>query len=249
MPSNIELIHSLGNAVETIEGRLGPMENTMTQVLAALERLTKSVEDMDIKVQNLQTPPPPRHDKQHIHPNLPPLLATPTSQPTIDDPPATPDARAHGSHNHGLPEYPQSSNNPTKPMRTPRLEVPIFNGDGVEGWLFQLERFFDLHETPPEQMLAVAPLYMTGEALRWYQWKHITGQIHTWVQLARDIKRRFGPTDYWDAEVALNKLLQTASVSAYITSFETMSTRTPGLTANNLLCRFLAGLKEDYTEN
>ncbi|CAM8951158.1 unnamed protein product [Rhodiola kirilowii] len=46
MPTNTELIASHGTAIENIEGRLGPIEETLATVVASLERLTKSMEDM-----------------------------------------------------------------------------------------------------------------------------------------------------------------------------------------------------------
>ncbi|CAM8934378.1 unnamed protein product [Rhodiola kirilowii] len=234
MPTNTELIASHGTAIENIEGRLGPIEGTLNAVVTSPERLTKSMEDMQQAFKEHQNPPVPRPDKQPIH-NNPPLLPTPTHNQqfvisTHDPQPLTPPTTSEINH---------------RPPRAPRLEIPIFDGTAVEGWLFQLERFFDIHETPPEQMLYVAPLYMIGEALKWFQWKTLTGQVTSWIQLTRDLRRRFAPGDYYDAEVEINKLLQTASVATYVSAFESLSTSTPAMSSHNLLKRFLAGLKEE----
>ncbi|CAM8884641.1 unnamed protein product [Rhodiola kirilowii] len=62
---------------------------------------------------------------------------------------------------------------------------------------------------------------------------------------ARDLRNRFGPAAFYNAEVSLNELRQETSEATYITEFEALSVRTPGFTADNLLNRFLAGLKDE----
>lgn len=170
---------------------------------------------------------------------LPSLTTSTTLKPyQINNPYVEPEAS-----NHTHTSHPQNNNPNT--TKIPRLEVPQFDGKGVEGWLFQIERYFELHSTPREQKLVLATFHLTGEALDWYQWMYKTGQVSTWETLARDIKYHFGPSEFWNAEVALNKLQQTTTVNNYITQFVQLSMRTPGLTATNLLNRFLAGLRED----
>ncbi|CAM8984443.1 unnamed protein product [Rhodiola kirilowii] len=72
MPTNTEMINSLSQAVETLEGRVGPMETNLTQVLSVVERIAKTMEDLQMTVNELQHPPEPRPDKQPIHLNPPP---------------------------------------------------------------------------------------------------------------------------------------------------------------------------------
>ncbi|CAM8987771.1 unnamed protein product [Rhodiola kirilowii] len=204
----------------------------MHQVMAAFERLTKTVEDN----KPAHDPTGHRHGKQPMLANLePPLLDTPPAtvgHSTISDPSGEPPLH--------------TTNEPTpKQLRTPRMEVPIFHGEGVVGWLFQINRYFKLNNTPHDEMLEAVPLFLAGDALLWFQWKATTCQISTWERLAQDLKRRFGPSDYYDAEVAINQLVQTTSVHAYITEFVKPSASAPRLLGHNLLKRFIAGLKPD----
>ncbi|CAM8903298.1 unnamed protein product [Rhodiola kirilowii] len=196
MPTNTELITNLEHAVETIEGRLGPMEANMSHVLSAIERIAKTIE----------------------------RIATPTSKPTVDNSSPHPITSGQVFHHHTT-----SSDNHAIIPRPPRLDFPTFGGNNVKGWLFQLESFFDLHETPPDHMLSVAPLFMTGEALKLFQWKHTSGQVSSWTQLTRNLRRHFGHSTYYYAGVAINKLIQPTSVASYIATFESMSTKMPGL--------------------
>ncbi|KAL9670928.1 hypothetical protein QQ045_008491 [Rhodiola kirilowii] len=74
---------------------------------------------------------------------------------------------------------------------------------------------------------------------------HTTHQISSWEAMAKDLRSRFGPSMFWRAEVAINKLRQESSVATYIAEFEDLSVRTPGLSTENLLYRFMAGLKDE----
>ncbi|CAM8886860.1 unnamed protein product [Rhodiola kirilowii] len=129
--------------------------------------------------------------------------------------------------------------------RALRVDVPTFTGEAAEGWLFQMERYFTHHHVLPEQKMSFVPFYLDGEALQWYQWLTITHQIKDWDSFSTAVLRRFGPSMYYSASVLLNKLHQKTSVAAYIAEFESLSARAPEFTADLLLSRFLAGLKEE----
>ncbi|CAM8998680.1 unnamed protein product [Rhodiola kirilowii] len=214
-----------------MDTRLTKMEEQQTadmqQMCTAIERLSKVVED------NQRTT-----GKQPLFPNTAPSILGSPSQVISGDS----NTSQHPADDPTQPKY--GDNNP-RPFRTPRIDVPIFTGEGVVGWLFQLNRYFTINNVSPDQMLDSAPLFVAGDALLWFQWKATTAQISSWDQLAMAIKRRFGPSDYYDAEVAINQLVQTASVHAYITEFERLSASAPRLLGHNLLSRFVAGLKED----
>ncbi|CAM8905618.1 unnamed protein product [Rhodiola kirilowii] len=158
-------------------------------------------------------------------------------QPLLPTPP-TPPASPNPSPTQSL-DYHHSG------ARTPRLEIPLFTGENVTGWIFQIERFFQHHFTPRDQRLLIATFYMSGPALLWYQWMHNTKQISDWESFRRDLELRFGPSSFINHEAALYKLRQHSSLSTYVAEFESMSTCTPGLTTSNLLNCFMSGLRED----
>lgn len=167
-----------------------------------------------------------RPDKQPMQPTdstQSPLLATPPNRSMMQ--PATEPQLMSGRHI--------------------RVEVPLFQGEDIEGWLFQMEKFFDFHRIPFEQRMSYTPFYLTGIALTWFQRMYSTLQVHDWTHFVHEILTRFGPSLYWNPEVALNRLRQTTSIANYIEEFETLSARTPGLTPDNLLNRYIAGLKDD----
>ncbi|CAM8999668.1 unnamed protein product [Rhodiola kirilowii] len=239
MPTHAEAVASLNSGMEDVNNRLTTMEEKhsaeMTHVITTMERLTKAVEALQLTA---QTKPDHHAGKQPIFQNPPP--------PLLDSPPAATYGHSGVFNDPSSEHHAYTSGDMTqRPLRTPRMEVPIFNGDGVVGWLFQINRYFSIHNCNPDHMLESAPLFLAGDALLWFQWKSTTRQISTWEQLARDLKRRFGPSEYYDAELAINQLVQTSSAQAYITDFEKLSASAPRLVGHNLLTRFMAGLKSD----
>lgn len=138
-----------------------------------------------------------------------------------------------------LPTYPSNQ------IKLPKLEIPHFNGDNVADWLFQVDRFFTYHATPTDHKLQLASFYMTGPALQWFRWMYQAHQLCSWDQFVRDLELRFGPSTYQNPEVALYKLRQRSSVTAYLSDFELLSNRSSGLSHENLLNCFLSGLRDD----
>ncbi|PNX96883.1 retrotransposon protein, partial [Trifolium pratense] len=75
-----------------------------------------------------------------------------TTLTTIPQPPPTP-----------TPTPPPTNNLPHLPRM--KLDVPKFDGSDAMGWIFKISQFFDYHQTPEEERLTVASLYMEGQAL------------------------------------------------------------------------------------
>ncbi|KAL9679107.1 hypothetical protein QQ045_016962 [Rhodiola kirilowii] len=118
----------------------------------------------------------------------------------------------------------QPDNNHSGAPKPLRIEVPICTGDAVDGWIFQMERYFEHNRVPYDQRMMIATFHMAGEALKWYQWLYTTHQVSTWFSFAQDVKLRFGPSEYCKPEVMLNLLHQTGTVATYISKFESLST-------------------------
>ncbi|KAL9681281.1 hypothetical protein QQ045_013063 [Rhodiola kirilowii] len=93
--------------------------------------------------------------------------------------------------------------------------------------------------------MTIATFYIGGEALEWYQWLYTTHQLTNWFCFTKDLLNRFGSSMYESPGVTINKLVQTTSVAAYIAYFECLSARTPKLSPENLLDRFIGGLKDE----
>ena len=52
----------------------------------------------------------------------------------------------------------------------PKIDMRKFDGKEPITWIFQMEQFFDLHQVPNLQKVAIASLYLGIEQFVWYQW-------------------------------------------------------------------------------
>ncbi|KAF7839766.1 putative mitochondrial protein [Senna tora] len=50
-----------------------------------------------------------------------------------------------------------------------KLELPIFDGEEAVGWLFKVERYFNINRMREEEKLEVVTVCMDGKALNWLQ--------------------------------------------------------------------------------
>ncbi|KAH7661405.1 Acid proteases protein [Dioscorea alata] len=117
----------------------------------------------------------------------------------------------------------QSSISPCPP-RPPKIKIPLFSGEHVLSWLFQINHFFHFHQTPKDQRISIVAFYLTGQALQWFHWLHSTSQLSHWDDFVRKLELRFGPSSLINHDAALFKLRQSST---------------------KLLNCFLSGLRDD----
>ncbi|CAM8985355.1 unnamed protein product [Rhodiola kirilowii] len=206
--------------------------STFERVLGMLDQLSSTVKDLQLAARHAEKQPMQA-------PALPPTSSLNLAQTVFGT--------------YGSPQRSSTSTNPplaiegtsTGHQRLPRIDIPTFTGEDVDGWLFQLNRFFTNYVVPHDQKLMIATFHTSGEALKWVQWLHATQQQLDWDSFEERVAARFGPPAYYSAKAMINKLFQTGTVATFIDEFETLSTRTPGLSSDNLRHRFIAGLKEE----
>ncbi|EXB66634.1 hypothetical protein L484_024931 [Morus notabilis] len=72
-----------------------------------------------------------------------------------------------------------------------RLEMPLFEGDNPEGWLFRVERYFSVNRLTEEDKLSAAAICFKGDALAWFQWEDGRNPVRSWLELKRKLLDRF----------------------------------------------------------
>ncbi|CAM8923644.1 unnamed protein product [Rhodiola kirilowii] len=237
LSAQADAITALTTGLTDLNIRTQGMESLLQQQMEELARNSANVdrvlqlyESLDGTVHAIQRGPRP--DKRPMgSSDSSPLLPTPLTT-TVGD---------SGNHPANSTPVIQRTDQPD----VPRIDHPNYIRREHMDMTYQLERYFEHHSVPPGQHMMVATFHIAGEALKWFQWMHATHQIIDWPSFARDLLSRFGPSAYTHPEVAINQLIQTGPLVDYIREFETLSTRTPGLSAANLLHRFIAGLRPD----
>ena len=63
----------------------------------------------------------------------------------------------------------QSMNNQYWP-RGVRAELPMFDGQGVEEWVFRVHEYFEVYEVPIELQIRMLSFHLSGSAYTWYHW-------------------------------------------------------------------------------
>lgn len=72
-----------------------------------------------------------------------------------------------------------------------RLEMPVFEGSNLEGWVFRAERFFTINRLSELQKLEAASISMDGKALAWFQWENGRQPTCSWSKLKLNLLDRF----------------------------------------------------------
>ncbi|XP_058757457.1 uncharacterized protein LOC131630720 [Vicia villosa] len=139
--------------------------------------------------------------------------------------------------------YPNLSNiPPLPPPRSPKLELPMFDGSEPLDWLFQAEQYFNFYNLPPENRLSLISFYMKGDALSWFKWMYQSHLLSDWFSFIKALELRFGPSTFENHQAELFKLKQEGSVVDYQTKFEKLGNQVVGLSPDAILNCFISGL-------
>ncbi|GKC14454.1 ankyrin repeat-containing protein [Tanacetum coccineum] len=75
--------------------------------------------------------------------------------------------------------------------RMRKLKMPVFEGEYAYGWIYRVERYFEIQGLPQHEQLRAAALCMEGEALSWYRWSEGRTPFHSWDGFKRHLLIRF----------------------------------------------------------
>ncbi|GJY23155.1 retrotransposon-related protein [Tanacetum coccineum] len=124
-----------------------------------------------------------------------------------------------------------------------RLDVPKFSGVNPESWIFAINEYFSLLNTPADQRLRIVGFNLEGAVAEWFQLMTRNGLITTWARFEESVKNRFGPSKYEDPKGALSKLLQLGTVEDYQREFEKLMNRVTDIPDSLLFSFYISGFK------
>lgn len=125
-----------------------------------------------------------------------------------------------------------------------KVDVPRFNEEEIEDWVFKITEFFDIYGVPNEQRIKISSFHMEGSAYTWYKWVMKNTLVQTWSEFINALMLRFGTSLYDDPKAALKDLKQISTVTEYQTQFELISTKVTGLSEQWLIIFFIVGLQD-----
>ncbi|KAJ7957195.1 Retrotransposon gag protein, partial [Quillaja saponaria] len=84
--------------------------------------------------------------------------------------------------------------------RLPRVDLPKFEGDNFQDWLYRIEQLFEVDMTPEQANVRLAAINMDGRALQWHRTYIVAvpSRVVLWRHYVADLTLRFGRVDGGD---------------------------------------------------
>ncbi|XP_016186033.1 uncharacterized protein LOC107627725 [Arachis ipaensis] len=141
--------------------------------------------------------------------------------------------------------YRQSVRNNNHMTRGIKAELPIFDGDRVEEWVFKAREYFEWYAVPEDMRVRMISFHLTGPAYAWYRWGVNNNIRYTWDSFLEALLVRFGQNQFYDPKAALKELKQVNTVAEYQSQFEELTNQVTGLSEEWVISLFVGGL-QDY---
>ncbi|KAJ9160432.1 hypothetical protein P3X46_025833 [Hevea brasiliensis] len=100
-----------------------------------------------------------------------------------------------------------------------RIELPLFDGTDLLGWLTRAEQFFELNGTRSEHKIHLAVICMDGNTVHWLRWLRQRLPTLTWEQFSMEPLNRYGSDGITSPYERMAAVKQTGTVDAYIDDF------------------------------
>jgi hypothetical protein len=126
-----------------------------------------------------------------------------------------------------------------------KIDFPIFSGGDPRGWVLKAEKYFKFYQTPEDEKVDVASMYLEGDALDLFGWVSADQNIMFWEDLVQVFQKNFGPAEFQNPDEHLCNIKQTGTVQEYRQEFAKRSSRVSNWPEHCLLGVFLNGLKEE----
>ncbi|GKD06305.1 ankyrin repeat-containing protein, partial [Tanacetum coccineum] len=127
--------------------------------------------------------------------------------------------------------------------RMRKLKMPIFEGDDAHGWIYRVERYFEVQGVIRRERLRAAALCLEGEALAWYKWYEQQEPFESWDHLKEELLDRFQFTKEGDLYQQFLSIVQTGTLREYQSLFEKLAGQLTGMSEKVLYSTFIKGLK------
>ncbi|GJS49818.1 ankyrin repeat-containing protein [Tanacetum coccineum] len=111
------------------------------------------------------------------------------------------------------------------------------------GWIYKVERYFEIQGLPQHEQLRAAALCMEGEALSWYRWSEGRTPFHLWDGFKRCLLIRFQQSHEGNLYEQFLAITQEESAQAYVALFEKLACQLVGILESVMESTFIKGLK------
>ena len=123
-----------------------------------------------------------------------------------------------------------------------KVEMPIFNGDDPDNWLFRAERYFQIHKLTEFEKLTVSTISFEGPALNWYHSQEREKSVD-WVNMKERLLVRFRSMREGSLYGRFLRIQQTTTVEEYRNLFDKWVAPLSDLPEKVVEEMFMSGLK------
>ncbi|KAA0050168.1 transposon Tf2-1 polyprotein isoform X1 [Cucumis melo var. makuwa] len=72
-----------------------------------------------------------------------------------------------------------------------KVEMPVFNGEDPDAWLFRVDRYFQIHKLTDLEKMTMATISFKGLTLNWYRAQEERDKFKNWLDLKERLLIRF----------------------------------------------------------
>ena len=129
-----------------------------------------------------------------------------------------------------------------------KVELPIFSGDDVYGWIALAERFFRIGGYNELMKIDLVSVSLGGDVLSWFNSEVLSRPFLSWNDFKERLIARFSRVKLRDPSQPFFNVHQTGSVAEYIHKFEDFSTKVYGISDKQKEGIFMNGLTPEMQE-
>ncbi|KAA0051273.1 gypsy/ty3 element polyprotein [Cucumis melo var. makuwa] len=129
-----------------------------------------------------------------------------------------------------------------------KLEMPVFNGEDPDGWIYRAEHYFQMHLLNEQEKLKITIVSMEGKGLCWFRWAENRKRFRSWKELKERMYNHFRNREYGTGCARFLAIKQEGSVGEYLQRFEELSMPLPKMAEDVLDMMDAARLAEEKLE-
>ncbi|GKA78842.1 ankyrin repeat-containing protein [Tanacetum coccineum] len=249
-----ERLNKVSTEVETLKQELGAVRSDLREIMKVLSTL---------KLSNDQSSPKGDSSGAYIAVNAGPKRSTLQFDdlgfpiPPLKEQPEGSNRGGKGSVNEtSFADYAQfevsdrllqvnRSNHHGADHRMRKLKMPLFDGEDSHGWIYKVERYFEVQDIQPREQLRAAVLCMEGQALAWFCWSEARSPFRSWEGLKRRLLERFQLSQEGTLYEQFLAITQEGSAREYVNLFETLAGQLVGIPEEVMEGTFIKGLRPE----
>ncbi|KAA0054184.1 retrotransposon protein [Cucumis melo var. makuwa] len=124
-----------------------------------------------------------------------------------------------------------------------KLEIPVFNGENPETWIYRAEHYFDINELADEDKVKVAVVGFGSDEVNWFCWSNNRKKVKSWEDLKRRMFEHFKTPGEGSLGARLIRIKQDGGYGDYLKKFLEYSAPLPGMAESVLIDAFITGLE------